>query len=94
MKTLGQACLSNKKERKNGNLKRKRMCNSTFLKKKKSKCVLNIVPKETKCKTFKKDKRCILKKINKHILKTFHYTQFHIFFNLSNPSIFLIYSLI
>jgi len=29
---------------------------------KKSKCVINIVPKETKCKTFSIDKECILKK--------------------------------
>ena len=29
---------------------------------KKSKCVINIVPKNTKCKTFKIDKRCIMKK--------------------------------
>jgi hypothetical protein len=29
---------------------------------KKSKCVINIVPKDTKCKTFTIDKKCILKK--------------------------------
>tara|TARA_B110000967_G_C18642751_1_gene439359 strand:- start:54 stop:638 length:585 start_codon:yes stop_codon:yes gene_type:complete len=29
---------------------------------KKSKCVISIVPKETKCKTFNIDKRCIIKK--------------------------------
>ena len=28
----------------------------------KSKCILNIVPKNTKCKTFKIDKRCIIKR--------------------------------
>ena len=28
----------------------------------KSKCVLNIVPKNTKCKTFKIDKRCIIRR--------------------------------
>ena len=28
----------------------------------KSKCVLNIVPKNTKCKTFKIDKRCIVRR--------------------------------
>jgi len=28
----------------------------------KSKCVINIVPKNTKCKSFKIDKRCIIKK--------------------------------
>ena len=29
---------------------------------KKSKCVISIVPKDTKCKTFNIDKRCIIKK--------------------------------
>ena len=28
---------------------------------KKSKCVINIVPNNTKCKTFKIDKKCIIK---------------------------------
>ena len=29
----------------------------------KSKCIINIVPKHTKCKTFNIDKKCILKKV-------------------------------
>ena len=51
-------CVSEKKIRKT---KKETGC-VTPLYGKKSKCVLNIVPKDTKCKTFKIDKRCVLKK--------------------------------
>ena len=51
-------CVSEKKERKT---KKEKGC-VTPLYGKKSKCVINIVPKNTKCKTFKIDKRCIMKK--------------------------------
>ena len=60
MKTLGQVVYQIKKKEKL-NLKKEKGC-VTPLTGKKSKCVINIVPKETKCKTFKIDKRCILKK--------------------------------
>ena len=53
-------CVSDKKVRKRKTKKEKGCV--TPLYGKKSKCVINIVPKETKCKTFKIDKRCLLKK--------------------------------
>lgn len=53
-------CLSNRKQRKNKTKKEKGCV--TPLYGKKSKCVINIVPKDTKCKTFKIDRRCIVKK--------------------------------
>jgi hypothetical protein len=56
-------CLTKKNIKLNKQSKRENGCVKPLYGKK-SKCVIKIVPKETKCDTFNIDKRCIIKKKN------------------------------
>jgi hypothetical protein len=54
-------CLEEGKPKKKKTQKREKGCTTPYYGKK-SQCVINIVPKSKKCKTFKIDKECIIKK--------------------------------
>ena len=60
-------CLNDAPIKKNNTLKTKKNketgCITPYYGKK-SRCVINIVPKSNKCKTFNIDEKCIIKKIN------------------------------
>ena len=56
-------CLDEKVSRKSKKTKKEKGCTSPYYGKK-SRCVINIVPKSKKCKTFNIDKKCIVKRID------------------------------